>query len=107
MIRTVLASAITAALIALTTVPAIAGPAETAFLQKLSANWIGKGKLTGAQSGAVSCRIVITARGQSLKYQGRCTIPDLAAQAFNGAITYNDKLKRYESRTMNGVVPDR
>ena len=105
MIRTILLSAATAALMVLSAAPAFAGPTETAFLQKLGASWTGKGKLTGAQTGQVSCRIVITAKGQSAKYQGRCTIPDLAAQAFNGSITYNDKLKRYESRTMNGVVP--
>ena len=36
--------------------PAFAGPAETAFLQKLNANWVGQGSLSGAQSGRVACR---------------------------------------------------
>src|SRR3569833_1319645 len=103
--RTKLFSVLVAATLALSATPAFAGPAETAFLQKLTANWVGKGKLVGAQSGPVACRIVITAGGQSAKYQGRCTIPDMASQAFNGAFTYNDKAKRYEVRSVNGTVP--
>ena len=98
-------SVVLAAALALSAAPAFAGPAETAFLQKLTANWTGKGRLVGAQTGPVACRIVITAGGQSAKYQGRCTIPDMASQAFNGAITYNDKAKRYEVRSVSGTVP--
>ena len=96
---------LSAALIGLTAAPAFAGPAETAFLQKLTANWTGRGKLNGAQSGPVSCRLVISGGSQSVKYQGRCTIPDMATQAFNGAISYNDKLKRYEIKSISGNVP--
>lgn len=105
MLRSVIAAGLTAALLALTAAPAFAGPAETAFLQKLTANWTGRGKLTGAQSGPVNCRLVISGGGQSIKYQGRCTIPDMASQAFNGAISYNDKAKRYEIRSISGSVP--
>ena len=50
-------------------------------------------------------RIVVTGGGQSAKYQGRCNIPDMASQAFNGAIVYNDAKKQYESRTIGGTVP--
>ncbi|HVX74003.1 MAG: hypothetical protein ACTHKD_10650 [Devosia sp.] len=103
--RTRLFSVLVAGVLALSATPAFAGPAETAFLQKLTANWVGKGRLVGAQSGAVACRIVITAGGQSAKYQGRCTIPDMASQAFNGAITYNEKTRRYEVRSISGTVP--
>lgn len=105
MLRSVLAAAATATFVALAAAPAFAGPAETAFLQKLTASWTGHGKLSGAQSGPVACRIVTTAGGQNLKYQGRCNIPDVAAQAFNGSISYNDRLKRYESRSLGGTVP--
>jgi len=101
----VLAVSLSAALIGLTAAPAFAGPAESAFLQKLTANWTGRGKLNGAQSGPVACRLVISGGGQSVKYQGRCNIPDMASQAFNGAISYNDKAKRYEVRSVNGTVP--
>ena len=105
MLRSVIAAGFTATLIALTAAPALAGPAETAFLQKLTANWTGRGKLTGAQSGPVACRLVISGGGKSVKYQGRCTIPDMASQAFNGAISYNEKAKRYEIRSISGSVP--
>ena len=107
MLRSVIAAGLTATLIALSAVPgpALAGPTETAFLQKLTANWTGRGKLSGAQSGPVACRLVISGGGQSVKYQGRCTIPDMASQAFNGAISYNDKAKRYEIRSISGSVP--
>jgi hypothetical protein len=105
MLRSVLASALALTLIAGGAAPTLAGPAETAFLQKLTANWTGRGKLSGAQSGPVACRIVTTVGGQSLKYQGRCNIPDVAAQAFNGSISYNDRAKRYEARSLGGTVP--
>jgi hypothetical protein len=84
--------------------PTFAGPAETAFLKTLTANWVGKGKISGENGGPIACRIVITAGGQSIKYQGRCNIPDMAAQAFNGAIVYNDAKKQYESRTVGGTA---
>jgi hypothetical protein len=100
-----LAIALSAGLIGLTAAPAFAGPAETAFLQKLTANWTGRGKLNGAQSGPVACRLVISGGNTSIKYQGRCSIPDMATQAFNGAISYSDKTNRYEIRSMSGSVP--
>jgi hypothetical protein len=105
MLRSVIAAGLTATLLALAAVPATAGPTETAFLQKLTANWTGRGKLTGAQSGPVACRLVISGGGKSVKYQGRCTIPDMASQAFNGAISYNDKSRRYEIKSISGNVP--
>lgn len=105
MLRSVIAAGLTASFLALTAAPALAGPEETAFLQKLTANWTGRGKLTGAQSGPVACRLVISGGDQSVKYQGRCTIPDMATQAFNGAISYNDRAKRYEVRSISGSVP--
>lgn len=104
MLRSVVLSVTAAALMALTVAPAFAGPAETAFLQKLTASWTGKGKISGPDGGPIACRIVITAGGQSAKYQGRCAIPDMATQAFNGAIVYNDAKGQYESRTLGGTV---
>ena len=88
----------------LSTAPAFAGPAETAYLQRLSASWTGHGVLSGAQSGPVTCRLEITAGGQSARYQGRCSIPDAAAQAFNGAISYDDASHHYISRSAAGSV---
>lgn len=105
MFRTTVISIVAAAMLALTAAPTFAGPAETAFLQKLSNTWSGKGQLKGAESGPIACKVVITAGSKSTKFQGRCNIPDMAQQAFSGSITYNDKTKRYESRTGSGVVP--
>ena len=69
-----------------TAVPAYAGPAETAYLQKLTNSWSGKGTLRGADTGTITCRVDLKAGSQNVKYQGRCTIPDMAGQAFNGSI---------------------
>jgi hypothetical protein len=106
MLRRVILAVAAAAMIALTAAPAaIAGPSEQAFLQKLSNTWSGKGSLKGANSGPIACKIVITGGGKSAKFQGRCNIPDMAQQAFSGSISYNDKTKRYESRSATGTVP--
>jgi len=106
MFRNATLAAVAAAMIALTAAPALAGPAETAFLQKLSNTWSGRGNLQGANSGPIACKIVISsASGRSTKFQGRCNIPDMAQQAFSGSISYNDKTKQYESRSAGGVVP--
>jgi hypothetical protein len=105
MLRIAALSAAAAFLLALAAVPASAGPAETAFLQKLTNTWSGRGQLKGAESGAIACRIVISSAKTSARYQGRCNIPDMAQQAFNGSISYNDRAGRYESRTAGGVVP--
>ena len=105
MFRKLALAGIAAAMIALTAAPAFAGPAETAFLQKLNSTWSGRGSLKGAETGPIACKIVFTAGGKSTKYQGRCNIPDMAQQAFSGSISYNDKAKRYEARSVGGVVP--
>ncbi len=104
MFRTAALTALTAAMLSLTLAPAQAGPAETAFLQKLDNTWSGKGRLSGAESGPISCKMVISSGSRNAKFQGRCAIPDMAQQAFSGSISYNDKLKRFETRTVGGVV---
>lgn len=105
MLRQATLAAMAAAMIALSAAPVLAGPAETAFLQKLNNTWSGKGSLKGANSGPIACKIVISGGGQSAKFQGRCNIPDMAQQAFSGSIAYNDKTKQYESRSASGTVP--
>jgi hypothetical protein len=105
MLRKATLAATAAAMIALTAAPAFAGPNETAFLQKLTNTWSGRGNLKGANTGPIACKIVITAGGKSTKFQGRCNIPDMAQQAFSGSISYNDKTKQYESRSAGGTVP--
>lgn len=104
MFRTAALTALTAALLSLTLAPAQAGPTETAFLQQLTNTWSGKGRLSGAESGPIACKMVISSSRTNAKFQGRCAIPDMAQQAFSGSIAYNDKLRRYEVRTASGVV---
>ncbi len=104
MIRTAVLSLTAAAMLALTAAPSLAGPAEAAFLQKLTANWTGRGKLSGPDGGPIACRVVISGGGQTAKYQGRCAIPDIATQAFNGAISYDDAKHQYIARSVGGTV---
>jgi hypothetical protein len=105
MLRLATLAAAAAAVITLAAPPAYAGPAETAFLQKLTNTWSGRGNLQGANTGPIACKIVLTAGGKSTKFQGRCNIPDMAQQAFSGSISYNDQTKQYESRSASGTVP--
>jgi hypothetical protein len=105
MFRLATLAAAAAAVITLAAPPAYAGPAETAFLQKLTNTWSGRGNLQGANTGPIACKIVLTAGGKSTKFQGRCNIPDMAQQAFSGSISYNDQTKQYESRSASGTVP--
>lgn len=106
MFRKTVVTALVAAMITLTAAPAaFAGPTEQAFLAKLTNTWTGRGKLSGANTGPIACKIVISGGGKSAKFQGRCNIPDLAQQAFSGSISYNDKTKQYESRSAGGAVP--
>jgi hypothetical protein len=87
------------------TAPAYAGPTETAFLAKIAGTWTGKGKLTGGETGPIACKLVFKASGAKLSYNGRCNVQDVGAQAFSGAISYNDKTKRYEARSGATTVP--
>src|SRR6218665_3547364 len=105
MFRKIAISVAAAAMLAFTAAPAFAGPAETAFLQKLSNTWSGKGTLRGAESGPITCKVVLTSGKQNVRYQGRCNVPDMAQQAFTGSFSYNDKAKRYEIKSVSGVVP--
>jgi hypothetical protein len=105
MLRKISLALFTTALIASSVVPTYAGPNETAFLKKLANTWSGKGKLQGAESGPINCKLVFTAGSKNTRFQGRCTVPDMGQQAFSGSISYNDKAGRYESRSSSGTVP--
>jgi hypothetical protein len=103
MIRTVVFAAAVAVLVT-PAVPAFAGPAEQAFLAELNASWIGKGTIK-PDGGAIGCRLKFTSGATaSALYQGRCTVPDMGGQTFNGTIVYNDALNRYEARSLQGTV---
>ncbi len=97
-------AAAAATLVALSVAPAFAGPAENAFLTRLAGSWSGGGKVTGAQAGAVACKLQLKPSGALLNFTGRCNAADLGSQSFSGSLTYNDAAKRYEARSSGGTA---
>ena len=90
-----LATAAVASLIAL---PAYAGPAEDAFLAKLTGTWTGAGTVTGEDQGTVACTLSFKPAPTGEKFSGKCVAKGLTGgQTFSGTISYNDKTKRYEA----------
>ena len=84
-------------------VPAFAGPAETAFLAKLAGVWSGSGKITGGETGDVSCKL--TFRGtDKINFSGVCDAGDFGPQNYSGVLTYNDKAKQYQARSNGQTV---
>ena len=79
------------------TLPALAGPAETALLAKYEGTWRGKGQVSGPDPGTVVCRLTFkTATSGKLNYSGRCSF-GAGGTSFNGAMIYNDAKNRFES----------
>jgi hypothetical protein len=86
------AAALAAILLPAAAAPALAGPNETAFLQRLVGTWNGKGKISGEEGGNVTCRLTIKATGERLNFNGRCALPGgSGSQSFSGRISYDDK----------------
>ncbi|MEO6394535.1 MAG: hypothetical protein ABIO40_01320 [Devosia sp.] len=83
---------------------ATAGTAETAFLAKYVGSWTGSGKMTGAETGPISCRLTFKQSGAKVNYAGRCNFKDMGAQSFTGTLSYNDAKARYESRANGKTV---
>jgi hypothetical protein len=102
--RSLASIAVTAALVAFSAAPAFAGAAENAFLSKLAGTWSGSGKVTGAQAGAVDCKLELKPSGARLNFSGRCNAQDLGSQSFSGSMTYNDATKHYEARSSGGTA---
>jgi hypothetical protein len=85
--------------------PAFAGPTETAFLGKLVGTWTGKGQLTGQETGPIACKLVFKqGSGGKVSYSGRCNVQDVGAQSFSGTLSYNDRKKVYEGKSMGGTA---
>ena len=93
-----------AILAATATAPAFAGPSEASFLSRIAGMWSGNGQMKGADAGPISCKISFRPSGDRLNYTGRCNVQDMGGQGFNGSINYNDQTRRYEVRSMNGLV---
>lgn len=99
-----LVAAASLASLSLTALPAVAGQAETAYLQQLSGNWTGSGKLSGADDGTVSCRVTFKPSGQRVNYSGRCNLTGVGSQSLTGSISYNDAKKQYEAKASGGTA---
>jgi hypothetical protein len=96
--RSLLPAAV-AAMIGLWALPALAGPAETAFLGKLAGTWTGTGAVTGTETGSVACKMILKFGADKLGFNGKCDVGDLGPpQSVSGTISYNDKTKRYEAK---------
>ena len=87
------------------TAPAFAGDKEVAYLQSLAGTWKGKGKITGAESGTLTCRLTLKPSGERLNFNGRCAFSGGSApQSFSGAIRFNDNKGVYESSSQGRTV---
>ncbi|HHY50727.1 MAG TPA: hypothetical protein GYA10_13380 [Alphaproteobacteria bacterium] len=85
--------------------PALAGEREVAYLQSLAGTWSGKGRITGAEAGTVTCRLTLRPSGERLNFNGRCAMSGGSVpQSFSGSIRYNDKKGVYESSSQGRTV---
>lgn len=81
-----------------------AGPNEDAFLARLTGVWSGKGKITGSESGDLSCTLTMRQRTEGVNFSVKCDVPEFGKQAFSGIISYNQGEGRYEAKSSGGEV---
>jgi hypothetical protein len=84
--------------------PVSAGPDQTAFLNKFVGSWTGTGRLTGAYTASLTCKLAFKATGAKVNYTGRCTLTDLPSQSTSGSLSYNDSAKQYEVRASGKTI---
>jgi hypothetical protein len=84
--------------------PASAGKTEDAFLSRLVGVWSGGGRLTGAETGSVDCKMTMRQRSDGIAFRVQCIAADLGPQTFSGTLTYNDARGRYEAISNGGEV---
>jgi hypothetical protein len=90
---------VAAAILLLSAAPVLSGPEETALLASYAGGWIGSGKVTGIEDGAVDCTMTLTAnRSGKVNYSGRCDFGSGTA-GFTGTMHYNDAARRFEANT--------
>lgn len=86
-------------------VPALAGPNESAFLERLVGNYRGKGQISGPEGGTVTCRLTIKPSGDRLNFNGRCALSGgSGSQSFSGRISFNDAKGVFESSSGGRTV---
>jgi hypothetical protein len=98
-----LAPLLAIALTASSAIPALAGPAETAFLAKLAGVWTGSGKITGGETGAVSCKLTFKGTDK-INFSGVCDAGEFGPQSYSGVLTYDEKAKQYQARSNGQTV---
>jgi len=84
--------------------PALAGPAEDAFLAKLVGTWTGTGSIKGGIDGSMSCSLKFRAISDGVHFSGNCDVEGIGGQSFSGDLSYNDKAGRYEAHSPGGEV---
>src|SRR5690606_2218133 len=85
--------------------PALAGPEETEFLHRMAGTWTGEGRVSGEESGTVSCRLTLKPSGERLNFNGRCNYSGSSApQSFSGRISYNDRTGQYETSSRGNTA---
>jgi hypothetical protein len=90
------------AVFALASSATFAAPEDVALLMGYAGNWRGGGDLSGAEQGAITCRMVLRPSGERLSFDGRCSLNG-ESQSFEGMLSYNDAAARYESRSPAGT----
>lgn len=84
-------------------VPALAGPADVAALEKYVGTYNGKGQLSGSQTQPVTCKMALSSgKSGKLNYTGRCSMGG-AQLSVTGTIAYSDTNKRYEAVMNSGI----
>ncbi len=75
---------------------ALAGPTlAQSDLEQFAGNWTGSGQVTGAESGAVTCRLqFVHGNDGKLRYNGRCSFTQ-GTGSFAGTLAYDAAAKRY------------
>ncbi len=89
--------------IALSASPALAGPAELAFLAKLPGTWTGSGTITGGEGGAVDCTLTLSGTDK-INFKGSCDAAKFGPQTYSGVLTYSDAARQYQARSNGQTV---
>lgn len=78
--------------------PVLAAQADIDFLSSYLGDWKGRGKLQGANTETVVCKLSLSAANNNTKinYAGRCTLAGNNL-AVNGTVAYVDAKRRYEA----------
>lgn len=93
-----------AAALIIAPLPAFAGAKEDAFLAKLVGMWSGTGKLSGSESGDLTCSSTIRNVSEGINFRVKCDVPEFGAQNFSGTVSYNEDEGRYEAKSPGGEV---